>query len=172
MVLALKLFKPPRPLITGTPVILSVNSIPRTSVTVISAEKGREPLELGETPIREKEGVFGGDTVRLYSKPLHIDFEKTIEFGQPNEQIKIEKEFKQGNVVITAVPETPGLSLWQGETKLGALGTHVLAYEGKQRFKVKGIEFGREVDITVDVVGGQRQRLVLDLGSGKLSPAQ
>ncbi|MBX7113726.1 MAG: protein kinase [Myxococcaceae bacterium] len=172
LVLALKLFKPPPPLLSGTPVVLSVNSLPRTSVTIIPAEKGREPLDWGETPIREREGAFVGDTVRLYSKAPRIDFEKTIEFGQPHEQIKIEKEFKQGNVVITAVPETPGLSLWQGDTKLGALGTHILTYEGKQRFKVKGGEFGREIDITVDVVGGQRLQLLLDLGSGKLSPAQ
>jgi|CXWL01.1.fsa_nt_gi serine/threonine protein kinase len=171
LILGLKVFKSPETF-SGTPVLLTVISYPRTEVAIVPGEKGRKRVSLGQTPITDATGVFVGDTVLLTSAEQGIDYEQLIEFRQPNEKVKIEKQFQQGNLVLTAEPATEGLAVYRGSDKLGTLGSHILMYEGRQRLRVWGEEFGRNVEIEVEIKGGTRQYLSLDLSTGKLKRLQ
>lgn len=173
LLLAAKLFWPTEKPGTGTPVLLTVDSAPRVQVTVVPAEKGRRELELGETPINDAKGVFVGDTVLMRNGREGIYYEHLIEFGQPNQAIKIDKTFRRGELLLIAEPKMEGLELWRSrDEKIGVLGIPVELFEGAHRLTVRGGEMSRTIPIDVKIEPGKRTYLKLDLLTDKLKPVK
>ncbi len=86
----------------GVPIILSVTSNPRTHVIVKhGGGLASQPTDLGETPIEDVKGAFVGDTIVLYNEEICLTYEESIQFGEPMEHRRIEKNFSEGQLVVS-----------------------------------------------------------------------
>ncbi len=124
---------------TGVPVRLSVSSNPPVMVTVIPGDKakGRSPMELGRTPIDAQSGAFVGDSVRLVNDDRGINYEETIDYGQPNELKLISKTFKESAVRIKIKPALRNCGVWRGNYKLGQVGVNLSLMPGKHALEIR-----------------------------------
>jgi|CXWL01.1.fsa_nt_gi hypothetical protein len=152
------------------PVILSVETSPRTQVTIVPGRDPQSIFEMGQTPLHEVSGVFVGDTVILRSREHGVEHQQKVAWGRPNRELKIEVTFQRGELLVTSEPNRPGLELWRGNVRLGPVNSPVSLYQGLHHLTVKGA--GLKGAITFDAVieATQRTHLLLDVASGQVRP--
>lgn len=148
------------------PVLLSVTTQPPTEVTIIPHGDLKNGFDVGETPLEKVSGAFVGDTVILRNREHGIEHQQVIGSASSDEEVKIEKSFSKGELVVTSEPLQAGLELWRGEVRLGALGAPVSLYQGAHQLTVRGKGLKRPIAVSAPVEPAKRTHLFVELATG------
>jgi len=120
------------------PIRLTVDSNPPTRVIV---KRGgaltQQPMDLGLTPIENVKGACVTDAILLMNEQLCISYEESIQFGQPDELRKIEKNFQETDVEISTKPGIKGLGVFCNGHKIGMTGMLIKMYEGPHHVELR-----------------------------------
>ncbi len=150
----------------GVNIKLTVFSNPRTKVTVIPprSDRGREPVELGDTPLDNVSGAQVGDTVLLTNADRGIRYEELIENGQPGERKLIEKIFAEGfaTVSVNAMPFLKGAKIYSDNVERGTVGIRFGLYEGTYKLEIRSPKFEKPCTFTLNVRAGASLVLPVD----------
>jgi eukaryotic-like serine/threonine-protein kinase len=154
----------------GLAVKLTVNTNPRTQVTVVppAGSKDREPLELGNTPITEAVGVFRGDTVVLANQDQKLRYETVIEEGRPGEVVLIERTFREATLKVAIKPKIPDVQVFREGQPVGSIGVPIKLMEGIHHLELRSPRFLETVLFDVQLGPGQVAQPTVDVESALL----
>jgi hypothetical protein len=127
--------------------------------------KGRQPLELGQTPIERRSGAYVGDTVVLTNPERGIRYEEVIEFGQANDTHPIEKTFREATLKVRTKPLLRNATIWRGTARIGQVGIAMKVFEGVQQLEVKADQLAQPVEFEVRIQGGAVLEQEVDVSS-------
>lgn len=155
----------------GVPVRLSVTTNPPTTVVVLPSKpaRGRQPVELGRTPITEQSGALVGDTVLLLNDDLGIRWEEPLEVGEPNSLKIIEKSFKEVTLKVHVKPKLKDATIWRGIQRLGNVGVPLAVYPGVLRLEIRASQLEEAVPFELTIGEGQITEKTVDVSAGLAS---
>ncbi len=141
----------------GIPVVLSVSTNPRTRVRVIPgpAAKGREPLELGDSPLDRVSGAYAGDSVELVSVDRGIRDVVSIDATTANQAVMVERTFREGTLKIRTRPPLKNATLWTNGVQLGRVGVPMKVFEGTHKLQIRADGLVTPVEFEARVLPSQ-----------------
>jgi serine/threonine protein kinase len=148
----------PGPLSTGgVPLRLSVTTNPPTTVIIVPPKgaPGRQPMDLGRTPISEQSGAFVGDTIMLINDDRGIRWLEPLDLGEPNALKTIEKTFKETTIKVTTKPKVKAGMIFRNNQKIGQVGVPMAIFPGVQQLEVRSESLTDPVPFEVTIGDGQ-----------------
>ncbi len=157
---------------SGVPLRLSVTTNPPTTVIIVPPRgaPGRQPVDLGRTPIIDQPGAFVGDTVMLLNDDRGIRWLEPLDLGEPNALKTIEKSFKETTIKVTTKPRVKSGMIFRNSQKIGQVGVPMAIFPGVQQLEVRSESLTDPVPFEVTIGDGQVTSKEVDVSAAIEKP--
>jgi hypothetical protein len=157
---------------SGVSLRLSVTTNPPTTVIIVPPKgaPGRQPIDLGRTPIIDQAGAFVGDTVMLLNDDRGIRWLEPLDLGEPNALKTIEKTFKETTIKVTTRPKVKAGMIFRNSQKIGQVGVPMAIFPGVQQLEVRSESLTDPVPFEVTIGDGQVTTKEVDVSAAIEKP--
>jgi len=166
-------FKEPSP--SGTPISLSVSTVPPTQVYVLRQE-GKKRILIGATPFEERPGVLAGEKLLMLNETSGIYHEESVPMLGEGEVFSLNKRFEEGQLTILSRPDNLAeVEIFRQGAKqkqpFAAVGVPIQLYEGVYELEFRGKALKSSVPFRAEIKPGKKDtQVIVDLRSFLVAP--